>query len=122
MNVVVTMAPGWEQKIKIEGTPSLHRLVDAVEHVVRSNVAETTNTGALLASVRSEKTINGGRVYIGTDHWPFIEYGTKPHIINPKVKQALWWDGAPFPVRRVRHPGTREYAPMRRALAAVRWS
>lgn len=121
MNVTVIMSPGWEQKIKIEGTSSMHRLVDAAERVARINVAHHTRSGALLASIRTTKTLNGGRVWIGTDHWPHIEYGTKPHIINPKVKQALWWAGAPYPVRRVRHPGTAGYAPMRRVFHAIKW-
>lgn len=121
MNVTVVMSNGWEQRIKIEGTPSLHRVVDAVERVVRANVSRHVNTGELLGSVRSVKTVNGGSVWIGTDHWQYIEYGTSPHVINPRVKKALWWRGIPYPVHHVHHPGTPEYAPMRRALNAVRW-
>ena len=36
---------------------------------------------------------------------PMVEYGTKPHIINPKNKKALYWKGAKHPVKSVRHPG-----------------
>ena len=38
---------------------------------------------------------------------PMVEYGTKPHIIKPKNKKALYWKGAKHPVKSVRHPGSR---------------
>lgn len=121
MRITVVMSPGWEQKVKIEGTPALHRLVDEVERAVYRNVSQHVRSGALLNSIRSTKTINGGQVWIGTDHWHYIEYGTRPHVINPRLRQALWWPQARHPVARVRHPGTREYAPIRRAIESVRW-
>lgn len=121
MNVVVVMAPGWEQKIKIESSQAIHRIVREVEQAAHRNLLPHTNTGELISSLRSTVSVGGGRVWIGTDHWHFLEYGTRPHIINPRTKQALWWTGALHPVRRVRHPGTPERAPMRRALASVRW-
>ena len=37
----------------------------------------------------------------------FITGGTKPHIIRPKRKKALWWEGAEHPVKIVHHPGTK---------------
>lgn len=35
-----------------------------------------------------------------------VEFGTKPHIIKPVNKKALFWQGAKHPVRQVRHPGS----------------
>lgn len=37
----------------------------------------------------------------------WIERGTRPHVIRPRVKKALFWPGAAHPVARVNHPGTR---------------
>jgi len=37
----------------------------------------------------------------------YIEFGTPPHIIRPKDKEALYWKGAEHPVKVVHHPGTR---------------
>lgn len=37
----------------------------------------------------------------------FVHEGTKPHIILPVVKRALFWKGAEHPVKKVHHPGTR---------------
>ena len=45
--------------------------------------------------------------------WPEAKYaiyvheGTRPHEILPRIKKALYWEGAAHPVRRVWHPGTR---------------
>lgn len=36
----------------------------------------------------------------------FIRFGTKPHVIRPRNKQALFWPGARHPVKKVNHPGT----------------
>jgi hypothetical protein len=36
----------------------------------------------------------------------YIEFGTPPHDIRPKDKQALFWEGAGHPVKIVHHPGT----------------
>jgi len=37
----------------------------------------------------------------------WIVKGTRRHVILPRHKQALWWEGARHPVRKVNHPGTR---------------
>lgn len=50
------------------------------------------------------------------DYAPFIERGTPPHEIRPRRKQALFWKGADHPVARVRHPGTKPYRVLARAL------
>ena len=36
-----------------------------------------------------------------------VEKGSKPHIIRPKNKKALYWEGAKRPVKMVNHPGSR---------------
>ena len=41
---------------------------------------------------------------------PYAKYvteGTRPHMIYPRDKEALFWAGAQHPVRAVHHPGTR---------------
>lgn len=46
--------------------------------------------------------------------WPtakyarFVYFGSKKHEILPRMKKALYWEGADHPVRRVMHPGTKE--------------
>ena len=36
-----------------------------------------------------------------------VEFGTRPHLIKPKNKKALYWKGASHPVKSVRHPGSK---------------
>jgi hypothetical protein len=117
----VIMVPGWEEKIKLEARPKIHDLVDKVEAAARRNLIRHVVSGELISTLRSTKELDGGKVWIGTNHWHYIEYGTKRHVIKPRFKRALYWEGAMHPVMKVRHPGTPEYAPMRRALSAVRW-
>ena len=50
----------------------------------------------------------------------YLEFGTPPHIIRPRTKKALFWKGARHPVKMVRHPGTRAYRVLTRALRAAR--
>jgi hypothetical protein len=49
-----------------------------------------------------------------------LEEGSRPHVIVPRRKRALYWKGARHPVRRVNHPGTPGYHMGRRALEAAR--
>lgn len=46
----------------------------------------------------------------------FTEVGTRPHVIEAKNAQALFWDGARHPVKRVNHPGTEAQPHLRPAL------
>lgn len=46
------------------------------------------------------------RIWSGVEYALAVHEGTKPHVIEPKNKKALYWDGAKHPVRRVMHPGT----------------
>lgn len=45
----------------------------------------------------------------GVRYGGILEEGSKPHIIRPKNKKALYWHGAKHPVKSVQHPGTRPY-------------
>jgi phage gpG-like protein len=49
----------------------------------------------------------------------YLEFGTRPHIIEARRKKALWWKGADHPVRVVHHPGTKPHHVLRRALDLV---
>ncbi|MDD6697862.1 MAG: hypothetical protein PUE51_05895 [Veillonellaceae bacterium] len=45
----------------------------------------------------------------GVRYGKYLEKGTPPHIITPKSRKALYWNGASHPVRLVHHPGTKGY-------------
>lgn len=97
-------------------TPPTVQVGRDVYRIARRNLARHNRSGRLLGSLRLQPGVAQADIVIGTDHWRFIEYGTPPHQIRPRARLALSWPGGPHPVRRVRHPGTSEYAPMRRAL------
>jgi hypothetical protein len=48
-----------------------------------------------------------GMVKTGLHYAPFVEEDTRPHLIGPVRKKALFWSGAAHPVKFVHHPGTR---------------
>lgn len=50
----------------------------------------------------------------------YVELGTMPHVIRPKEKRALYWEGAPHPVGVVHHPGTKPQPFLRPALFTER--
>lgn len=37
----------------------------------------------------------------------FVHEGTRPHVITARPGSALFWPGAPHPMKSVRHPGTK---------------
>lgn len=120
MTIRVVLRPDYARRVKIESSNHINRRVDTMKRILKRNLAPHVDTGALLKSVRSTKGEGVGLVWISTDHWQHLEYGTPPHIIRPRRKKALWWKGARHPVSIVHHPGARAYAPMRRAAAEMR--
>lgn len=57
------------------------------------------------------------RWYPRVDYAPHVQFGTKPHIIEPKNGKALYWKGAAHPVKRVNHPGSRPKKFMEKILS-----
>ena len=49
-------------------------------------------------------------------YYPYVILGTRPHIIRPRHKKALYWPGARHPVAIVHHPGTKPNDFMDKAL------
>lgn len=59
------------------------------------------------------------RVVARAPHSLIVERGSRPHIIEPRRKQALAWPGGAHPVKRVHHPGTPAMHILRNALIAA---
>jgi phage gpG-like protein len=49
-----------------------------------------------------------------------MELGSRPHIIRPNQKVALWWVGLDHPVKKVNHPGVKAVPFLRPALETSR--
>lgn len=61
------------------------------------------------------------KVIANADYSADLEYGTKPHVIEPKSAKALHFkkDGKDIFAKIVRHPGTKPLAIMRNAALKV---
>lgn len=115
---VVMYAPGLErldrdiEREVWQVTSDIHD--DAVRYVAK-------DTMELMETIRAERRPGlRARIWVGNGrfgyYWATVEYGSRPHVIRPNVKKALYWPGALHPVRKVNHPGTPSQPFMRRAL------
>jgi hypothetical protein len=94
----------------LEDTIGARILTDA-QHLVPKR------TGRLRDSLRAEvhnKVLRVGSLDVNyaTD----VEMGTSAHVIKPRFKRALYWEGADHPVAKVNHPGTHAQPYLRPAL------
>ena len=81
-----------------------------IEKNAKSNLTKNKSvvTGELRR--RTSTDIKGLEATIHTSNLkyaPHVEYGTKAHIIRPKNKRFLYWEGAKHPVKKVNHPGSK---------------
>lgn len=88
-------------QIHIDGAAANQRLTLLAGHV------------AALGSARATvgTNVNYARAYY---------LGSRPHLILPKAKKALFWKGASHPVRSVRHPGTKPHPVIEQAISSQR--
>jgi HK97 gp10 family phage protein len=116
-------------QITIEGTEALARQLGALDgNAGRTILRRATmagaqivvkaaqsnapvRTGTLRRSIHAVETASSrlaAEVTVGTNvtYGRMVEEGTRPHVIYPRDKQALFWKDALHPVRRVQHPGT----------------
>ncbi|HEY8744821.1 MAG TPA: HK97 gp10 family phage protein [Chloroflexota bacterium] len=76
-------------------------LLDALKAVA------PVRTGTLRASIIARASGANGQGFYGLAYGKLLVDGTRPHVIVPRTKHALFWPGARHPVRRVQHPGTK---------------
>lgn len=108
--------------IKIEGwsQEDFERLIRKARQAISLAIKYTATE--VWGNVRKEAPVDHGRlagsfqldqvddlsyrIWSGVEYALAVHEGTKPHVIEPKKKKALYWDGARHPVKRVMHPGT----------------
>jgi hypothetical protein len=89
--------------------PILARALSASQAILAKHTTKGVvpwRTGFLVQSFRAEQTTGMLRWFPTASYAPYVQFGTKPHVILPKDKKALYWPGADHPVKRVNHPGT----------------
>ena len=81
-----------------------------IESQAKKNLASNKSvvTGHLSRSITTkmgdlEATIHTSNVKYAV----IVEKGSRPHVIRPKNKKALYWKGAKIPVKLVNHPGSK---------------
>ena len=102
--------------------PILQRALSASQAILAKYTTKNTvpwRTGFLVQTFRAEVTAGMLRWFPTADYAPYVEFGTKPHVIEPKDKKALYWQGADHPVKRVNHPGTKANPFMERIIQAA---
>jgi len=112
---------GTSRTIEKEIDRALRKSLFVVEREVKSRTPVTT--GRLRDSIGGAegwRWVKGRVASIGTNvrYAIYVEEGTKPHVIFPRVKKALFWKGALHPVKRVMHPGTKPVRFMERGATA----
>jgi HK97 gp10 family phage protein len=91
----------------------------------RAKVLAPVDTGRLRASIKIQRklTFRGPTytVYTNVKYAPYVEQGTRPHVIRPKTKKALKFKmgGRTVFATVVNHPGTRPQPFLGRAVREV---
>jgi len=101
--------------------PILQRALSASQAILARHTVKGVvpwRTGFLTQSFRAEMTPGMLRWFPTASYAPFVEFGTKPHVIEAKNAKALYWPGAAHPVRKVNHPGTQPNQFLERIVAA----
>lgn len=63
-------------------------------------------SGLLKDSLYIDEHNIGGTIMTDLEYVVYVIFPTEPHEIVPVNAQALFWEGADHPVKRVQHPGT----------------
>ncbi len=66
--------------------------------------------------IRSKVYTDYAMIYNNIAYALYVHEGTKTHLIKPKEKKGLFWNGANHPVKSVRHPWTKANPFFTRAL------
>lgn len=97
------------KKAGIDAKPLVRGALQNSATIIQRNVRQRAahKTGALQRSIQQSISYPSATVEVLEKYGAFVEDGTKPHIIRPKNKKALFWKGALNPYKVIRHPGTR---------------
>jgi len=105
--------PGALKSGKLEGAARVavkegaSKYKEMVLDYIDEGKAFKNRTGVLRESIVAV----GNKVFAYAKYAPFVEFGTRPHVILPKRKKALRFfkDGKEVIVKKVNHPGSKPY-------------
>ena len=116
MAAVVMFEPGMK-RIDSKARNAAHEATKRI--AAEARIYTPVLTGAMRRSYRVRKTANGSRLYVGTNHWWYVEYGTEPHLITTalrSMRQLTPAGGKKWFGKIVNHPGATASRPIRRAF------
>lgn len=90
--------------------PILQRALSASQAILAKHTVKGVvpwRTGFLTQSFRAELTQGMLKWFPTASYAAPVQFGSKPHVILPKNKVALYWPGAKHPVKKVNHPGSK---------------
>lgn len=127
MTVKVTFRPNRAGINSAGRSEAVHRELERraakVERLALALYDAHRKTGEYGRSFKTERVRIRGQAAVRlvntSGHSTLLEFGTRPHVIEPNGKQALAWPGGRHPVKRVHHPGTPALHLMRNALRAA---
>lgn len=125
MTVKVTFRPNRSGVQAAGRSNAIYRELErrAQKVIALAQATAPVDTGEYRASFKTERTRVRGQAAVlainDAPHAPYLEFGTRPHVIEPKNGKALYWPGARHPVARVHHPGTPALHILRNALRAA---
>lgn len=92
----------------------LQNWAGTLEGYAKTHASWTDRTGHARQGIHAGVEDNDNEIVLylshGMEYGGILEEGSPPHIIRPKEKKALFWQGASHPVRAVHHPGSRPHA------------
>lgn len=89
--------------------PLVNQALHTSASLTQKNIREESpvKTGSLSRSIQYQVNYPSATVETQEKYGSMVESGTRPHLIVPKNKKALFWKGAMNPYKAVHHPGTK---------------
>ena len=85
----VRMDPAGKAKLRLRISQLVQQITDETYFDARALAA--IDTGEMVESMRARYPAwNRGRVYVGSDHWYFNEFGTRYMAAQPFMRPALY--------------------------------
>lgn len=97
------------KKAGANARPLVNAALQNSSTIIQRNVRERAphKTGDLQRAVLTQVNYPSASVSVNEEYGRYVEDGTKPHLILPSKKKALFWKGAVNPYKAIYHPGTK---------------
>ncbi len=101
-----------KKAVKVALERGTEKYLRMIHEYIDSGKSFTPRTGHLQRNIGyREKGNFVYEIYANAEYAPFVEFGTRPHVIKPKNKSVFSWvkGYTRFFAKEVNHPGSRPY-------------